>query len=180
MPFTLPVSGGIAQALISLEDREGHQVSPVPQLHRCSPRSRRCSGICWSHTGRNVTSFRCLTGPQSFSRFLRNSSLSAAVPVVDICCCRCVALEMLQQQKFQVPVTRGDVKPQRLQPTCDQSVSYQQHESVPLDAWHSWASGKTQEVNDFQPPTWDIRTSLGISNDRTLRCLISSVLTNLA
>lgn len=63
-----------------------------------------------------------------------------------------------------------------LQPTCDQSVSYQQHQSMPLDACHSWASGKAHGVNSSQPLTWDIRTSLGMSDDHILQCLISSVL----
>ncbi|TRZ14432.1 hypothetical protein HGM15179_012665 [Zosterops borbonicus] len=59
-----------------------------------------------------------------------------------------------------------------LQPTCDQSVSYQQHQSMPLDAWHSWASGKAHGVNSSQPLTWDIRTSLELT--QTFPKMVSS------
>lgn len=89
------------------------------------------------------------------------------------CCCCCFALEMLQPQKLLLPVTCGDVKAQKvkvsLQPICDQPVSYQQHKSVPLDAWHSWAFGKptTPIISSPWPgtfgPPWEFWTPTSLS-----------------
>lgn len=114
----------------------------------------------------------CLTWHKSFSRFLHSCFLSAAVP----CCCHLLLLLLRcfgDVTATDVPAARGDVKPPQvkasLQPTCDRSVSYQQHESVPLDAWQSWASGKAHDANYFRPLAWDIWTSLGISDDHILQ-----------
>lgn len=94
-------------------------------------------------TASQVTGLKCLT---RVSHAPCTTLFLLFLLVDNFFCCCFVALEMLQPQKLQLPVTRGDVKAQKVkvspQPICDQPVSYQQHKSVPLDAWHSWAFGK--------------------------------------
>lgn len=71
---SIRISGGTAQALITLEDREGHQVSPVPQ-------SPLFPGLQWHLlVTLRQDCYPCPTWHESFSRLLHNCFLSAALP----------------------------------------------------------------------------------------------------
>lgn len=178
MPFTSLVSGGTAQALISLGDREGHQVSPVLQSHLCSICSRDCSGICWSQRARIVTGLKCLT---SFSRSLYNS--------FSLCSCLLsIFLLLLLLLCF------GDVTATEAPAACHlwRCKSSEGESLTPANLWSACVLPAAQvcafgclaqlgfweahDTNYFQPLTWDIWTSLGILDTHISQCLISSVL----